>query len=90
MGYVFQFVTLAGFHALNLSMWQLARGYKERQMAAYSEPQEVEFAEEKNGYGAVKHQRFVAPGFFDAITTICGTTSTLALKGSTEEEQFKH
>jgi len=90
MGYKFQFVTLAGFHALNLSMWQLARGYKERQMAAYSELQEVEFAEEKNGYGAVKHQRFVGTGFFDEITEICGTTSTLALKGSTEEAQFEH
>ena len=90
MGYKFQFVTLAGFHALNLSMWQLARGYKDRQMAAYSELQEVEFAEEKNGYGAVKHQRFVGTGFFDAITTICGSTSTLALKGSTEEAQFEH
>lgn len=88
MGYKFQFVTLAGFHSLNLSMWQLARGYKERQMAAYSELQEIEFAEEKNGYGGVKHQRFVGTGFFDEISEICGQSSTLAMKGSTEEAQF--
>jgi isocitrate lyase len=88
MGYKFQFVTLAGFHALNLSMWKLARGYKERQMAAYVDLQEEEFAEEKLGYGAVKHQRFVGTGFFDAISELVGQSSVLALKGSTEEAQF--
>ena len=92
MGYKFQFVTLAGFHALNLSMWKLARGYKERQMAAYSELQEEEFAEEELGYAAVKHQRFVGTGFFDEITNVTsqGTSALSALTGSTEEAQFKH
>lgn len=91
MGYKFQFVTLAGFHALNLSMWKLARGYKERQMAAYSELQEDEFAEEELGYAAVKHQRFVGTGFFDEITNVTsqGTSALSALSGSTEEAQFK-
>jgi isocitrate lyase len=88
MGYKFQFVTLAGFHALNLSMWKLARGYEQRQMAAYTELQEEEFAAEQEGYEAVKHQSFVGAGFFDQITTICGDNSTLALKDSTEEDQF--
>ncbi len=92
MGYKFQFVTLAGFHALNLSMWKLARGYKDRQMAAYSELQDDEFAEEKLGYMAVKHQRFVGTGFFDEITNITsqGTSALSALSGSTEEAQFHH
>jgi isocitrate lyase len=92
MGYKFQFVTLAGFHALNLSMFKLAMGYKERQMAAYSELQEEEFAEEANGYTATKHQTFVGTGFFDAITNISsqGRSGLSALTGSTEEEQFKH
>jgi isocitrate lyase len=88
MGYKFQFVTLAGFHALNLSMWELAREYKERQMAAYTELQEREFAAELDGYGAVKHQSYVGAGYFDEITSICGAGSTLALKDSTEEAQF--
>ena len=88
MGYKFQFVTLAGFHALNLSMWELARDYKERQMAAYTEVQEREFAAELDGYGAVKHQSYVGAGYFDEITSICGAASTLALKDSTEEAQF--
>lgn len=88
MGYKFQFVTLAGFHALNLSMWKLARGYEQRQMSAYTELQEEEFAAEQEGYEAVKHQSFVGAGFFDQITTICGDNSTLALKDSTEEDQF--
>src|ERR1043166_7175943 len=88
MGYKFQFVTLAGFHALNYSMWELARGYRERQMAAYTELQEKEFAAEREGYGAVKHQAFVGAGYFDEITSICGQTSTQALRDSTEEEQF--
>jgi isocitrate lyase len=88
MGYKFQFVTLAGFHALNLSMWELARGYKQTQMAAYTELQEKEFARESEGYSAVKHQAFVGAGYFDEITTICGESSTQALLDSTEEAQF--
>jgi isocitrate lyase len=88
MGYRFQFVTLAGFHALNYGMWELACGYKERQMAAYTEMQEKEFAAEREGYGAVKHQAFVGAGYFDEISCICGQSSTQALRGSTEEEQF--
>jgi malate synthase len=88
MGYKFQFVTLAGFHALNLSMWELARGYKDRQMAAYTELQEREFAAERKGYRAVKHQAFVGAGYFDEISRICGGTSTQALRDSTEEHQF--
>ncbi len=92
MGYKFQFITLAGFHALNLSMFELARGYSEAGMTAYAELQEREFALEKtNGYRAVKHQSFVGTGYFDVITqTIAGgKSSTTALKGSTEEAQFE-
>lgn len=91
MGYKFQFVTLAGFHALNLSMFELARDYRERGMAAYSRLQEVEFAAEAEcGYRAVKHQAFVGTGYFDAValTVAGGKASTTALTGSTEEEQF--
>jgi isocitrate lyase len=88
MGYKFQFVTLAGFHALNYSMWELARGYKARQMAAYTELQEKEFAGEVEGYSAVKHQGFVGAGYFDEISSICGESSTQALRDSTEEHQF--
>jgi len=88
MGYRFQFVTLAGFHALNYSMWELACGYKERQMAAYTALQEKEFAAERDGYAAVKHQAFVGAGYFDEITSICGQCSTQALRDSTEEAQF--
>jgi isocitrate lyase len=88
MGYKFQFVTLAGFHALNLSMWELAREYKDRQMAAYTDLQEREFAAELDGYSAVKHQSFVGAGYFDEISTICGAASVLSLKDSTEEAQF--
>ena len=90
MGYKFQFVTLAGFHALNHSMFQLAKGYKERGMAAYSELQEEEFAAASSGYTAVKHQREVGTGYFDEVKTVItgGTASTLALTGSTEEDQF--
>jgi len=91
MGYKFQFVTLAGFHALNLSMFELARGYKDKGMTAYSRLQEKEFAREANyGYQAVKHQRFVGTGYFDALTQViaAGTASTTALEGSTEQEQF--
>jgi isocitrate lyase len=70
-------------------MWELARGYKERQMAAYTELQEKEFAAEPQGYDAVKHQAFVGAGYFDEITTICGQSSIQALRDSTEEEQFQ-
>jgi isocitrate lyase len=90
MGYVFQFVTLAGFHALNHSMFQLALGYKERGMAAYSQLQEAEFAMEPYGYTATKHQREVGTGYFDEVAQVIagGMSSTTALKGSTEEAQF--
>jgi isocitrate lyase len=89
MGYRFQFVTLAGFHALNFGMWELAHNYKQRQMAAYTELQEKEFAAERDGYGAVKHQAFVGAGYFDEIMSICGQSSTQALRDSTEAEQFE-
>lgn len=90
MGYKFQFVTLAGFHALNHSMFELARGYKTRGMAAYSELQEREFASEINGYTATRHQREVGTGYFDEVAQVVsgGTSSTTALKGSTEEDQI--
>ncbi|MEH7224953.1 isocitrate lyase [Bacillus sp. JJ1566] len=90
MGYKFQFVTLAGFHALNHSMFELARGYKDRGMGAYSELQEAEFASEKYGYTATRHQREVGTGYFDEVAQVItgGTSSTTALKGSTEEAQF--
>ena len=92
MGYKFQFVTLAGFHALNYSMFELALDYRERGMAAYSELQEAEFAKEAQGYTATKHQREVGTGYFDAVnqTISGGNSSTLALKGSTEEAQFQN
>ncbi len=91
MGYKFQFVTLAGFHALNHSMFQLARSYGERGMAAYSELQDAEFAAERDGYSATKHQREVGTGYFDKVTEVIsgGTTSTLALVESTEAQQFR-
>jgi len=90
MGYKFQFVTLAGFHSLNLGMFELAGAYRERGMAAYSDLQQREFACEPAGYGAAKHQRFVGTGYFDEVTKVVGggTSSTTALTGSTEEEQF--
>jgi len=91
MGYKFQFVTLAGFHALNLSMFELARGYKLAGMTAYSRLQEKEFSREsEHGYEAVKHQRFVGTGYFDALTQAIsgGVSSVTALAGSTEAEQF--
>lgn len=90
MGYKFQFVTLAGFHALNHSMFDLARGYKDRGMAAYSDLQQREFASEKYGYTATRHQREVGTGYFDQVSMVItgGTSSTTALKGSTEEAQF--
>ncbi|HEV7777729.1 MAG TPA: isocitrate lyase [Luteibacter sp.] len=90
MGYAFQFITLAGFHALNYSMFELARGYKDRQMAAYVQLQEAEFAAEKDGYTAAKHQREVGTGYFDSVNQVIagGLSSLSALSGSTEEEQF--
>ena len=90
MGYKFQFITLAGFHALNHSMFQLARGYKSRQMAAYVELQEAEFAAEPQGYTATRHQREVGTGYFDQLTQAisAGQSSLSALSGSTEEDQF--
>lgn len=92
MGYKFQFVTLAGFHALNYSMFTLAKGYKERGMAAYSELQQAELAMEAEGYEATRHQREVGTGYFDEITQVIagGSATTTALTGSTEEEQFAH
>jgi isocitrate lyase len=90
MGYKFQFITLAGFHALNYSMFTLAKGYRESQMTAYVKLQEAEFGSEKDGYTATKHQREVGAGYFDAVTQVvtAGQSSTTALAGSTEEEQF--
>ncbi len=91
MGYKFQFVTLAGFHSLNHGMFELARGYKERDMAAYSELQQREFASEADGYTATKHQREVGTGYFDEVRNVItnGETATTALKESTEASQFK-
>ena len=91
MGYKFQFVTLAGFHQLNHGMFELARGYKDRGMAAYSELQQAEFASEAAGYTATRHQREVGTGYFDAVAIAIsgGTSSTTALKESTEAAQFK-
>jgi isocitrate lyase len=91
MGYRFQFITLAGFHALNYSMFDLARGYKAQQMTAYVALQEAEFAAEEKGYTATKHQREVGAGYFDAVTqTVAGGTSSItSLAGSTEEQQFE-
>lgn len=90
MGYKFQFITLAGFHALNHSMFQLAKGYKADQMSAYVRLQEEEFAAEVDGYTATKHQREVGTGYFDEVYRVIsgGTSSTLAMEGSTESEQF--
>lgn len=90
MGYKFQFITLAGFHALNTSMFELASAYRDRGMAGYSELQEREFALQSKGFRAVKHQSFVGTGYFDAVQTAVtsGNVSTNALAGSTEEEQF--
>ena len=90
MGYKFQFITLAGFHSLNYSMFHLAHGYARQQMSAFVELQEAEFAAADRGFTAVKHQREVGTGYFDTVTQAIqgGTSSTVALKGSTEEEQF--
>ena len=90
LGYKFQFVTLAGFHSLNHATFELARGYREHGMAAYSRLQQAEFAAERDGYTATKHQREVGTGYFDEVTQVIsgGTASTLALRESTEAEQF--
>jgi isocitrate lyase len=90
MGYKFQFVTLAGFHSLNLSMFELAKGYSTRGMGAYSEMQQREFAAQDNGFTAVRHQREVGTGYFDAVSVAisAGRSSTTAMAGSTETEQF--
>jgi isocitrate lyase len=90
MGYKFQFITLAGWHALNSSMFKLSRAYKAEGMYAYSQIQEEEFADEKHGFRAAKHQSFVGAGYFDAVqnTIMQGLSSTTAMDGSTEEEQF--
>jgi isocitrate lyase len=91
MGYKFQFITLAGFHALNFSMFELARGYKSQQMTAYVALQQAEFAAEGQGYTATKHQREVGAGYFDDVTQTVsgGNSSVTALAGSTEEQQFQ-
>ena len=91
MGYKFQFVTLAGFHSLNHGMFELARGYAQRGMAAYSELQDAEFASEANGYTATRHQREVGTGYFDAVSVAIkgGASSTTALADSTEAAQFR-
>lgn len=90
MGYAFQFITLAGWHALNYAAFEIGKGYTDSDMTAYVDLQEREFARESEGYTAVKHQREVGAGYFDQIATIVsgGNASTLALEGSTEEEQF--
>ncbi|MCE7027094.1 isocitrate lyase [Jiella avicenniae] len=91
MGYKFQFITLAGFHQLNFGMFELARGYKDRQMAAYSELQQAEFDAESVGYTAIKHQREVGTGYFDAVSMAItgGLSSTTAMGESTESAQFR-
>jgi len=91
MGYRFQFITLAGFHALNAAMFELAHGYAEEGMTAYVRLQQREFELEKDGYSATRHQREVGTGYFDAVAEVisAGTSSTLALAGSTEHEQFR-
>ena len=91
MQYKFQFVTLSAFHALNLSMFELARDYQARGMAAYSALQQEEFAAEPHGYAAVRHQEFVGVGYFDEVTQVAtgGTSATLAMEGSTEQAQFR-
>lgn len=89
MGYRFQFITLAGFHSLNHGMFDLARGYAEHGMTAYVDLQEREFAAQKQGFTAVKHQREVGTGYFDLVASAVNpASSTTALTGSTEEEQF--
>ena len=91
IGYRFQFITLAGFHALNLSMFELASGYRDDAMTAYVALQDREFALEESGYTATRHQREVGAGYFDQVMQAVsgGSSSTLALSGSTEEQQFQ-
>jgi len=89
LGYVFQFVTLAGFHSLNHGMFELASAYRDQGMAAYSRLQQAEFASEPHGYTATRHQREVGTGYFDAVAETLGQASTLALKESTEAAQFQ-
>jgi isocitrate lyase len=91
MGYKFQFVTLAGFHALNHGMFELARRYRDHGMAAYSQLQQAEFAAEEHGYSATKHQREVGTGYFDAVANAlsAGKASTTAMADSTETAQFR-
>ena len=91
MGYKFQFITLAGFHQLNFGMYELARGYNDRQMSAYSELQEAEFSAEVHGYTATRHQREVGTGYFDAVATVIsgGQSSMAAMHGSTQVAQFE-
>jgi isocitrate lyase len=91
MGYKFQFITLAGFHSLNYSMFDLAYGYARDNMSAFVELQQKEFAAAERGFTAVKHQREVGTGYFDEVTQVIqsGKSSTTALTGSTEEEQFE-
>jgi len=91
MGYKFQFVTLSAFHALNHSLWLLAKEYRERGMAAYADLQEREFTSERDGYEAIRHQEFVGVGYFDEVTQVAtnGKSATLAMEGSTEQEQFR-
>ena len=90
MGYKFQFITLAGFHTQNIAIFELAEKYKKEGMAAYSKIQQQEFAREKDGYTSVKHQREVGTSYFDAVsnTITSGKSSTTAMEGSTESEQF--
>jgi isocitrate lyase len=91
MGYKFQFITLAGFHSLNLSMFDLARNYRDAGMTAYAKLQQEEFRlQDEAGYRAVRHQRFVGTGYFDEVTQVIagGKSAKTALSGSTEEEQF--
>jgi len=89
MGYKYQFITLAGFHSLNYSMFELAYGYARNNMSAFVELQQKEFAAADKGFTAVKHQREVGTGYFDSVTTaIEANASTGALKGSTEDDQF--
>ena len=90
MGYKFQFITLAGFHTQNIAIFELAEKYKSQGMTAYSKIQQQEFAREKDGYTSIKHQREVGTSYFDAVsnTISSGKSSTTAMKGSTESEQF--
>ena len=91
MGYKFQFITLAGFHTQNIAIFELAEKYKKEGMSAYSKIQEQEFAREKDGYTSIKHQREVGTSYFDAVsnTISSGKSSTTAMEGSTESEQFQ-